>query len=160
MGLVLYRKQTTRNITESNSPPTPYSPTPYSRVLAENLVGLGFLYKYIKSIPTHEKISAVGKNGPNATFNLIFLGLGWPWVGEFVGFIIFRSNIYMFSDPTKFGESQTPYYIGNVMLQTFVSKLFKKGNLVPPPWENENKNIFFLFFCSHGCTWRNLCFHI
>ena len=24
----------------------------------------------------------------NATFNLIYLGLGWPWVGEFVGFII------------------------------------------------------------------------
>ena len=25
---------------------------------------------------------------PNATFHLIFLGLGWPWVGEFVGFIL------------------------------------------------------------------------
>ena len=24
----------------------------------------------------------------NATFNLFFLGLGWPWVGEFVGFIL------------------------------------------------------------------------
>ena len=30
----------------------------------------------------------MGKAGPNATFNLFFLGLGWPWVGEFVGFII------------------------------------------------------------------------
>ena len=30
----------------------------------------------------------MGKSGPNATFNLIFLGLGWPWVGEFVAFII------------------------------------------------------------------------
>ena len=98
LGLVLYRKQTTRNITESNSPPTPYSPTPYSRVLAENLVGLGFLYKYIKSIPTHEKISAVGKNGPNATFNLFFLGFGWPWVGEFVGFTILI--IICFQTPT------------------------------------------------------------
>ena len=28
----------------------------------------------------------MGKSGPNATFNLFFLGLGWPWVGEFVGF--------------------------------------------------------------------------
>ena len=27
------------------------------------------------------------KSGPNATFNLTFLGLGWPWVGEFDGFI-------------------------------------------------------------------------
>ena len=30
----------------------------------------------------------MGKSGPNAIFNLIFLGLGWPWVVEFVGFII------------------------------------------------------------------------
>ena len=37
---------------------------------------------YIKSIPTHEKIFAVGKSGPNAAFNLIFLGLGWPWMGS------------------------------------------------------------------------------
>ena len=57
---------------------------------AENLVGLGFLQSvsYLKSIQTHEKLFAAGKSGPNATFNLIFLGLGWPWVGEFVGFMI------------------------------------------------------------------------
>ena len=30
----------------------------------------------------------LGKSGPNATFDLNFLGLGWPWVGEFVGFMI------------------------------------------------------------------------
>ena len=32
----------------------------------------------------------MGKSGPNTTFNLIFLGLalGWPWVGEFDGFMI------------------------------------------------------------------------
>ena len=41
----------------------------------------------MKSIPTHEKIFAVGKSGPNATFNLFFGALCWPWVGEFVGFI-------------------------------------------------------------------------
>ena len=44
-----------------------------------------FLYK---PILTHETLFAVGKSGPNATFNLFFLGLGWPWVGEFDGFII------------------------------------------------------------------------
>ena len=33
----------------------------------------------------------MGKRGHNATFNLFFLGLGWPWVGEFVGFIIIFS---------------------------------------------------------------------
>ena len=37
---------------------------------AENLVGLGFFYSvfYIKLIPTHEKLLAVGKSGPYATF--------------------------------------------------------------------------------------------
>ena len=39
-------------------------------------------------MPTHEKKNAVGKSGPIATFSLIFLGLGWPWVGGFVGLII------------------------------------------------------------------------
>ena len=61
------------------------------RVFPEsNLVGLSFLYSvsYIKSIPTHEKLFAIGKSGPIATFNLLFLELGWPWVGEFVGFVL------------------------------------------------------------------------
>ena len=58
----------------------------------------GFLYSvsYIKPFPTHEKLFAVGKSGPNPTFNLFFLGLGWPWVGEFVGFIVIF-NRYMLS---------------------------------------------------------------
>ena len=75
------------------------------RVFAENLVGLGFLLSvsYIKPILTHEKLFAVGKSGPNATFDLFFLGLGWPWVGEFDGFIIIF--IYMFPNPTEFGIS-------------------------------------------------------
>ena len=60
------------------------------RVFAENLVVLGFLQSAscIKSNPTQEKIFAVGKSGPNATFNLNFLGLDWPWVGEFGGHMI------------------------------------------------------------------------
>ena len=59
-------------------------------MFAKNWVGLGFLksVSYIKPILTHEKLLAVGKSGPIATFNLFFLGLGWPWVGEFVGFTI------------------------------------------------------------------------
>ena len=54
-----------------------------NRVFAENLAGLGFLYSvsYMKSIPTHEKLFAVGKSDPNATANLIVswvrLALGW-----------------------------------------------------------------------------------
>ena len=46
------------------------------------------LFSYIKSIATLEKIFAVEKSGPNAAFNLFFLGLGWPWVGGLVGFIV------------------------------------------------------------------------
>ena len=47
-----------------------------SMVFAENLIELGFLQSlsYIKQIPTHKKIFAVGKSGPNAAFNLVFLG--------------------------------------------------------------------------------------
>ena len=62
-----------------------------SRVLAEKLVGLGFLQSisYIKPIPTHETLFAVGKSGtPMPLLTYFFLGLGWPWVGEFDGFII------------------------------------------------------------------------
>ena len=68
--------------------------------IAHNSVGLSFLrsasYIKIKSQRT-KKLFAVGKSGPNASFNLFFLGLCWPWNG-FVGFkIIF---VYMFSNPT------------------------------------------------------------
>ena len=63
-----------------------------SRVFAGNLVALGFLQSvsYIKPIMTHENLFAVGKSGPNATFNLpiFFWGLGWPWVGDVDGFIL------------------------------------------------------------------------
>ena len=41
-----------------------------------------------KPIPSHEKLFAEGKSGPHASFSPVFLALGWPWVGEFVGFII------------------------------------------------------------------------
>ena len=44
-----------------------------------------FLYK---TNPNPRKIIAVGKSGPFANFNLFFLGLGWPWVGQFVGFLV------------------------------------------------------------------------
>ena len=56
---------------------------------AENLVGSSFLSVFnIKSIPAHKKTFAVGENGPNVILNLLILGLGWPRVGEFVGFVI------------------------------------------------------------------------
>ena len=57
-----------------------------TRVLAENLVGLGFLQpvSYIKSIPTHEKKHLLwGKVAHTPLLSPIFLGLGWPWVREY-----------------------------------------------------------------------------
>ena len=57
-----------------------------NRVCAENFGWVGFLVvcfqgQGIKPIPTHKEKNDVGKSGPNSTFNLVVLGLGWPWVG-------------------------------------------------------------------------------
>ena len=52
-------------------------------------------------MPTHEHKIAAGKSVPIATFNLIFLGLGWPWVEYSVGFTIIF---------TCFRKSQAPYF--------------------------------------------------
>ena len=52
----------------------------------------------------------MGKSGPNATFNLIFLGLGWPWVGEFDGFITITSICFPTQQNLVPGISQTPYW--------------------------------------------------
>ena len=49
------------------------------------LVGLSFLMfvSYVKPVPTHHRIVCCGN-----MFNLIFLGLGWPWIVELVVFIV------------------------------------------------------------------------
>ena len=89
--------------------PMTYHPASYTRVFAENEFGLVrflvvcFLYKTNPNPP--KSICSQGKSGPNATFNLIFLGLGWLWVGEFDGFMII---FYVFPNPAEFGISQTP----------------------------------------------------
>ena len=59
-------------------------------MFAENLFGLGFLQSvsYMKPVPTHEKIFAVGKKWPKCHFKPNFSWVGWPWDGEFVGFIV------------------------------------------------------------------------
>ena len=53
-----------------------------NRVFAENSVGLGFLYSvcYMKPIPTHEKVFAVGKKWPKCHFSTYFF-LGWVGLG-------------------------------------------------------------------------------
>ena len=65
----------------------------------------------MKSLPTHEKLFAVGTKGdPNATFSLFFLGVGCVGLGLGWGVRRFHNNIYMFSSPTEFGALQTPYW--------------------------------------------------
>ena len=64
-----------------------------TRVFAENLFGLGFLQSvsYIKPIPAHEKIFAVGKKvAQMPLLNLFFLGLVGLGLG---GVRRFHSNI-------------------------------------------------------------------
>ena len=59
-----------------------------------------FLYK---TNPNPRKTTCCGKKWP---MPVPYLGLGWPWVGDFVGF----HEIYMSSNPAEFGVrvSQTP----------------------------------------------------
>ena len=63
----------------------------------------------MKPISTHEKRFAVGNRGPKChSFNLFFLGLGRPWVGEFVGF---HTEVYLFSNLTEHGKSRKPLLV-------------------------------------------------
>ena len=72
-----------------------------------------FLYKTNHKPP---KIFAVGKSGRIATFNLFFLGLGWPWVGEFFGFIIIVTGTCF---PTQ--QSLVNHKHRNILLREFVA---------------------------------------
>ena len=45
-----------------------------------------YLYKIKPNL--RKKKCCEEKSGPKATFNLFFLRLGWPWVEEFVGFMV------------------------------------------------------------------------
>ena len=101
-----------------------------TRVFAENFgwvrfVVVRFLYKTNPNPP--KNICCGQKSGPRATFNPVFLGLGWPWVGEFVGFIII---FYLFSNPTEFRTSE------NTIKHTTSYKLQLQRTcprLLPPP---------------------------
>ena len=77
------------------------------------MVGIAFLQyvSYINQSEPTKKYLLRDKKWPNATFNLIFLWLGWPWVGEFVGFIIIFA---CFSNSTEFGTR----YIANTLVWT------------------------------------------
>ena len=83
-------------------------------MFAENLIGLGFLCFLHETNPNPRKAICCGKKwekvAQNATFDLIFLGLGWPWVGGFDGFIIIftcfstRRNLVYREHPIPPGE--------------------------------------------------------
>ena len=86
------------------------------RVFAENLVSCS-LFPIIKPIPTHEKLFAVGKSGPNATFYLFF-----AWVGLVLGWRVrrFHNNVYMFPNPREFGKSLTPWCTGTAVVAVLI----------------------------------------
>ena len=70
-----------------------------NRVFQENFGWVGFVvvFSLRKVNPNRPKIICCGKKvAQMPLFGLTFLGLGWPWVGEFVGFIkifyVFQPN--------------------------------------------------------------------
>ena len=81
-----------------------------NRVFAEDLVGLAFLQSvsYIKPIPTHTRKYLLWEKV--AHMPRFFLPI-FSWVGLALGWGVrrFHDNIYTFSNPTEFGESQTPH---------------------------------------------------
>ena len=108
-------------------------------VFAEDLIGLGFLwsFSYIKSIPTHEKLFAVGKkSGLNATFDLILLG-----VGLFLGCCElrrFHNNIYMISNPNT-------TLTGNTVTFGTLASISKRDYNEARPRERSDRGRFFVF---------------
>ena len=103
LGLVLYSKtklkETWPNRILRKHPISLFYQYEYIGVLAENLVGLGFLQSvsHNKTNPNKRKIICCGEKAQNATFNLNF-----PWVGLALGWGVrrFHNNIQMFSIPT------------------------------------------------------------
>ena len=53
----------------------------------QHIFGQPLIFLNINPNPRKQYL-LLGKSGRSITFNLYFLGLGWPWVGEFVGFIV------------------------------------------------------------------------
>ena len=90
---------------------------PFARVLhqlvCEQFRCVGFLVVFFldksPSQPTKNYLLWETKSGPNATFDFIFLGLGWPlgW-----GVRRFHNNIFMFQifQPKRLGNSKHPIH--------------------------------------------------
>ena len=54
------------------------------------------------------------------------LGLGWPWVGEFVGFIIISTLEYKFPNPTEIGKLQnTPPVWSNKQISREIQSAYQ-----------------------------------
>ena len=87
----LHQSTTLQQSTHCNNQPLHCINHRIDRVIAENLDWVEFLVVVFlyKTNPNPQKKNYLlwEKVAQMPLFNLIFLGLGWPWVGEFVGFI-------------------------------------------------------------------------
>ena len=102
-----------------------------------------------KTNPTPRKIYMLWeKVALNATFNLFFLGLGWPWVGEFDDFTI----TCMFPNPTEFGISQNNVLCGYHGCFRAVSRPIMIGQKMPTyDWPKYAYIILLCFFSLYVC---------
>ena len=101
-----------------------------------------FLYK---TNPKPRKIIAVGKSGANATFNLVFLGLGWPWVGELVGFIVI---FYTYVFPTQQNLANHKHPFAQVFYHCTNCPILISSSLSPrhvPLCTEIEKNVFIYY---------------
>ena len=85
-------------------------------MFVENFGWVGFVVTYFlhKINPNPRKKNAAGKAAQMPLSDLIFLGLGWPWVGRLHNTIQYP---YMFSNPTEHVNSQTPYLSVGLLLK-------------------------------------------
>ena len=95
------------------------------------------LFPIIKSIPTHQNIFAVGKSSPNSILEPIFLGLGWHWVGELVGFVTIFS---CFPTQRNLASRKHPNVVGHMLLHSFL-RTTPAGNI---------KDVYTLIPVSNG----------
>ena len=107
-------------------------------------IWLGWVSSSLFPIETNpnppKKVFALGRIDPNATLDLVFLGLGWPWVGEFVGFItIFtcfptQQNLVNRKHHTLIRMNVLGFCMDNTVSKRHVAKAHKQGH--PPHLQN------------------------
>ena len=124
-----------------------------------------FLHKANPNQPTKTYL-LFEKSGPIATFNLILLGLGWPWVGEFDGFIIIvvcfptRHNLVHCKHPNNEASTINLQAIIHQSSTINSQRSFKTINehapINMPDRQTDNKLYLVLDYCPGG----ELFFHL